>query len=59
MEAWLWPNGESYGRSTTRDCQYVDGNGDLLTRQPDGTPICYDEQMMVIDCDDPGARRPE
>jgi hypothetical protein len=58
MEGMIAPGGEVLGRSTSRDCQFVDGDGDLLTTVPNGEPLCYGEVMRIVSCDEPGARRP-
>jgi hypothetical protein len=68
-DALIGPNGEIYGRGG--DCQFVDEDGNLVTRFADGRPLCYavikgsdawDEGGTTVDCDNPGpgmeARRP-
>lgn len=69
-DALIGPNGESYGRRHP-DCQFVDGDGNLVTSFADGRPLCYvvsptdsssASSGQVADCDDPGpgleVRRP-
>lgn len=58
MEGMIAPGGEILGRSTSHDCQFVDGDGDLLTIVPNGEPLCYNEATRVVSCDDQGSRRP-
>lgn len=54
----LGPNGETFGRSSSDDCQFVDDSGDLIRTLPNGEPLCYDQATQVVPCDQPGARRP-
>lgn len=59
-EGLIGADGEVYGRSGSRGCQFVDRDGDLLTQTSEGEPLCYDGQanMAVVPCDQPGAVRP-
>jgi hypothetical protein len=54
-------NGETFGRSGSSDCRYVDDNGRTLTTLPSGEPLCYGDLdlMVVISCERPGATRAE
>jgi len=59
-EGLIGPNGEVHGRSTSRGCQFVDAEGNLLRQTRDGEPLCYGghENKGVVPCDQPGALRP-
>jgi hypothetical protein len=56
----IGPNGELFGRRHP-DCQFVDGDGNLITAFADGRPLCYavsptagsDDHARVTDCDSP------
>lgn len=68
-EAMLYPDGESYGRSGSRGCQFVESDGSLLEVTADGEPLCYDGRYegadgqsvmpLIVDCDEPGALPPQ
>lgn len=51
------PNGELYGRSSRRNCQFVDDNGDLVRTLADGSPLCYTESGAADESGKAGANR--
>lgn len=57
-EGLIGRNGETHGRSSSQDCQYVDADGELLMRTRNGQPLCYGEFTQIVSCSEPDARRP-
>lgn len=57
-EGLIGPAGETFGRSSSHDCQFVDDRGDLGMTLSNGEPLCYDQGTQIVPCDRPGARRP-
>jgi hypothetical protein len=57
-EGLIGPGGETFGRSSSRDCQFVDDRGDLVMTLSNGEPLCYDQGTQTVPCDRPGASSP-
>jgi hypothetical protein len=47
----LGPNGESFGRSAEHGCRFVDEEGNLVTKLPDGRRLCYDGDLAAVPCE--------
>ncbi len=54
----ITPYGWTYGRSGRLGCPFVDDRGELVRFTNQGEPLCYDESIYVVPCDQPGARPP-
>jgi len=59
MEGMIGPNDTLLGRSNSHGCQFVGADGELLRFTMQGDPLCYDEFVQIVPCDQPGARPPE
>jgi hypothetical protein len=45
------PGGRTYGRSADHGCRFVDEDGNLVTRMPDGRRLCYDGDLAAVPCE--------
>lgn len=59
MEGMIGPNNTVFGRSNSHGCQFLGADGELLRFTMQGDPLCYDEFVQIVPCEQPGARPPE